>query len=196
MEIVQELIKKIVMIIPILLVLALFFWLADKFIPTGLFKNYFVNKDVLPPPANVEKFVAPLGEIPSNTVWTANLNDVSYHEPLLSYYNNQNLNPNYIRNVNIRKYGNVYSGMIIRGEVKRSFFALGTFPIFVEDMKQSRSFTQARAINPSQAGDWINFEAILGQITQKNQCNIVFKNANPAGDPHYDIYTTLPVNCI
>lgn len=196
MEIVQELIKKIVMIIPILLVLALFFWLADKYIPNGFFKNYFVNKDILPPPANVEKFVAPVGEIPQNTVWTANLNDTSYHEPLLSYYNSQNLNTNYIRNVNIKKYGNVYSGMIIRGEVRRSFFALGTFPIFVEDMKQSRSFTQARAINPNQTGDWVNFEAILGQVSQKNQCNLVFKNANPAGDPHYDIYTTLPVNCL
>lgn len=196
METIQALIKKITVIIPILLVASFMFWLVDKSVPEGLFKNYFSNRDVLPPPTNVEKFVAPIMEIPDNSIWLSNPIDTSYHEPLLSYYANQNLNPNYVRNVNIKKYGNVYSGMVIRGEVKRSFFTLGAFPVFVEDMKKSRSFTQARALEPWQTGEWVKFEAVLGKLNQKGPCNLVFKNANPAGDAHYDIYTSIPVGCI
>lgn len=196
METVQELIKKIFILIPILLILAIFFWLADKFTPDGLFKNYFVNRDVLPPPMNVEKFTAPIGKIPVDSFNKNNYLDTSYREPLLSYYSSQGLNPNYLRNVTIKKYGSVYSGMVIRGEVKRSFFELGTFPVFVEDMLKSRSFTQARALEPWQTGEWVKFEVILGKLNQKGHCNLVFKNANLAGDSHFDIYSSLPVYCI
>lgn len=202
MEVIQALIKKIVIIIPILLIAGFLFWLAGLVVPQISFKNLITNKDILPPPRNVKTVNSSTtgnGERVdnwSNNTWTSNPSDTSYHEPLLSYYSSQNLNPNYIRNVTVKRYSNVYSGMVIRGEVKRSFFMLGTFPVFVEDMQKSRSFTQARALEPWVIGDWVKFEVVLGQINQKNQCNLVFKNANPAGDPHFDIYTSIPVFCI
>lgn len=202
MDIVQELFKKIVMIIPILLVVAIFFWLAGKVLPGTYFKNLIANKDILPPPRSTNTFKPSIAESPervdnwSNNNWATNPKDTSYHEPLLSYYSSQNLNPLYLRNVTVKKHDSIYSGMVIRGEVKRSFFALGTFPVFVENLQKSRAFTQARALEPWQTGDWIKFEVILGKISQKSQCNLVFKNANPSGDPRFDIYTSIPVYCI
>lgn len=201
MEIIQALVKKIVILIPILLIAGVLFWLAGILVPQISFKNLITNKDILPPPKNISALGIASAEPPTridnwSNNWAINSNDTSYHEPLLSYYSSQNLNPNYIRNVTVKKYGNVYSGMVIRGEVKRSFFTLGTFPVFVEDMQKSRSFTQARALGPWAIGDWVKFEVVLGQISQKNQCNLVFKNANPAGDPRFDIYTSIPVFCL
>lgn len=201
MHAIEEIIKKITTVIPILLVAWFLFWLAGILVPQISFKNLITNRDLLPPPGSMHTlgtsvYEPPVREDTWSTNWEMGGNNTSYKEPLLSYYSSQNLNPLYVRNVTVKKYSSVYSGMVIRGEVKRSFFALGTFPVFVEDMQKSRSFTQARALEPWQSGDWVKFEAVLGKISQKNQCNLVFKNANPAGDPHFDIYTSIPVYCI
>ncbi len=202
MEIIHDLIKKIVIIIPILLIGGFFFWVVGKVVPESAYQNYFSNKDILPAPGSLHTIGGSVMQSPirednwSTNGFGVNQNDTSYHDPLLTYYASQNLNSNYIRNVNVKKYSIVYSGMVIRGEVKRSFFTLGTFPVFVENMQKSRSFTEARALEPWQIGEWVKFEVVLGQLNQKGQCNLVFKNANPAGDPHFDIYTSLPVSCL
>jgi hypothetical protein len=216
METLQNLLKKIVVLIPIILFAGLLWWLVGKLIPnyspTNIF-SFYKGGDILPPPGSLGNFKKP--EVPndttnlyvSSTEYNSNGNTYSKYninnrynlnnKPIINNQHNYSGNVVYMRNLSIANNSILFPGMIVRGEVKSDWFYNGSFPVLIQDAgKHIYLLGTAKTSDniPAKIG-WVNFQVLLGAFPVSNPCTMIFINNNQTGDKTKDVSVTIPVIC-
>ena len=205
MDLLSELLKKILYIIPVILIVAfLFIFLRFTFKALGIvpaIKSY-TSKDFLPPPKQLgsigSKVPTPTDTPTNKTMEELNpwMKDGSYN------YNGNTVEytqaNSQVRDIKIGNNNSISSGSYVSGTAREIFFSNGKFLILlVNKQGQVIAGTTALANKSNTEGLWIPWQARFSTIPpqQSNSCTLVLQNQNNTNDSNLSKVIRIPVEC-
>ena len=206
MNFLLELIKKVLYLIPLILILAFLFILV-RFTLKSLNINIsspissFGKKDYLPAPGT---FGSSYGKAPTPTETPTNptmeeLNpwmqtgEYSYNGTVVDYTqaNSQ------VRNIVIGSNNSLHSGVLVTGTARNVFFTNGKFQVLIVDVNgKVLGSTVAMAQTNPMENTWTPWQAKFNTVgVTTDNCMLILQNQNNSGDPRLSKVIRIPASC-
>lgn len=205
MELLSHLLKKIVYLIPIVLIFAFLFILIRftlKSLGITPSLSSITNKEFLPAPRLVNSGKAPTPtDTPTNPTmeelnpWMKN--GTYNYNGATSVYTEAN---SQVRNIKVGNNNFITSGSLVNGTARGNFFVNGKFlVVLINKNNQVLAASIAKALPTDVSTTWIPWEAkfasIPAQGNARQECTLILQNQNPTSDPNLTKVIRLPVTC-
>ena len=205
MDLLFELLKKIIYLIPIVLIAALLFiFIRFVFKSLGIaptLKSY-VSHDYLPAPGSYGTLNGK-APTPSDKQTMPSMEDLnpwmktgSYtYEDKTVVYTEAN---SQVRNIRIGENNTISSGSIISGTAREVFFSNGKFfVILLNKTGQVIAQTVAIANKSADSSIWIPWQAKFGLLSQQisGECTLILESQNNTSNPEISKIIKIPVDC-
>ncbi len=206
MSFLLELIKKVLYLIPIIIIASILFIVGHYTLKnTGLIGNgkSFASNDFLPTPGT---FTVITGKAPTPTdtpTGPSPINTTSLKYPTYTY---NNITTEYtqansqVRNIVLGRNNTLYSGAMVSGSAREGFLNNGKFSVVLLN-QQGQIIATTVAVSTGESETtydiWIPWQAKFGFIPPQSSgvCTLVFQNQNSTGNTALSKIIRIPANC-